>query len=221
MGDLNIDQDILDKRRIDPNSSQDILSQALRICTYDEFRAYNTYLNVINKFGNVLPFSNIINAEIKHYNESLSLVQKYGIEAPVVSESQIELPNTIQECCELGIAGEIKNIEMYEHLLSYVQEPDVRDLFYRLQAASYNNHLPAFRSCVMKYYTSNMEQNNVLENISQYQELMQEVMSGNVDQNKLLSMLSNSNMSLIGGIVLGALGGMSLNSFINKEKEEE
>ncbi len=221
MESLNFDQDILDSRRIDSNSSQDFLSQALRICAYDEFRAYNTYANVINKFGNIMPFSNIIQAEIRHYNETLALIQKYGIEAPNVSESEITLPNSVQECCELGIAAEIKNIEMYDHLLSYIQESDVRDLFYRLQAASHNNHLPAFRSCVANYYTSNTNQSNMLDNISQYQELMQEVMSGNIDQNKILSMLSNANLSLIGGLLVGALGGVSLNSFMNEEEQEK
>ncbi|MBS9782773.1 MAG: DUF2202 domain-containing protein [Arcobacter sp.] len=218
---LNIDQDILESRRIDVNSDIPILSQALRICAYDEFRAYNTYSNVINKFGNVRPFSNIIEAEIRHYEHTLVLLQKYGIEEPFVKEEQIELPNTLQECCELGIAGEIRNIAMYEHLLSYVQEDDVRDLFYRLQAASYNNHLPAFRSCVMRYYSNDTASNNMLNDLSQYQELMEEVMSGNIDQNKLMSILGNMNLSLIGGLALGALGGISLNSLINQEEQEK
>ncbi len=230
----NVDQHILDAQRVDLNDPQPVLSQALRIAAWDEFDAYNTYSNVIAKFGNVLPFSNIINSEINHYNEMIGLMQKYGIEPPVVQQKQIELPDTLQECCEIAVAAEIDNVALYNNLLAYVQEADVRDLFYRVQAASYNNHLPAFRNCVMSFYTQNanqnmmgnqnmdmQNQNNMLENVQQYQALIEDAMNGNVDQNKLMSMLSNMNYSLVGGLLVGALGSFTVNNLINKEETQE
>lgn len=228
MQQTNVDQNILDAQRVDPNDAQPVLSQALRIAAFDEFDAYNTYNNVIAKFGNVMPFSNIINSEIAHYNEIITLMQKYGVEAPFVTQSQIDLPNTLQECCEIAIAAEIDNVSLYDNLLMYVNEPDVRDLFYRIQAASYNNHLPAFRNCVMTYYTNNQDanntnlnQNNMMNNMQEYQTLIEDAMSGNIDQNKIVSMLSNMNMSLIGGLAVGALGGVTLSNLINKDETNE
>lgn len=214
----NNDQHILDAQRVDINDSQPILSQALRIAAYDEFEAYNTYNNILLKFGNVLPFSNIINSEIMHYNEILVLLQKYGIEAPIVSQTQIDLPNTLQECCEMAVVAEIDNIKLYNNLLAHVSEPDVRDLFYRLQAASYNNHLPAFRTCVFNFYNQNNSKNrgNELQN---YQGLIEDVVNGNVDQNKIMSMLSSMNLSLLSGLVIGGLGGITLNDLIDKKEK--
>lgn len=215
---LNEDQQLLETQRVNPNDTQDVLSQALRIAAYDEFEAYNTYTNVIAKFGNVLPFSNIVEAETRHYNETLLLLQKYNIQAPNVIPSQVQLPDTLQECCELGIAAEIENIAMYDNLLQYVTQADVRDLFYRLQAASYNNHLPAFRKCVLGFYTQqNTTSNNMMDNIQEYQTLLEEAMSGNLDQNKIMNMLSNANMSLLSGLALGALGGVTLSNLNNKD----
>ncbi len=225
----NVDQNLLDAQRVDPNDPQPVLSQALRIAAYDEFEAYNTYSNVITKFGNVLPFSNIINSEINHYNEMITLMQKYGVEAPIVEQTQVELPNTLHECCEIAVAAEIDNVALYDNLLMYVNEPDVRDLFYRVQAASFNNHLPAFRACVASFYNQanpqvnnqvpQMQQNgaNMMDNMAQYQELLDDAMNGNIDQNKIMSMLSNMNMSMMSGLAVGALGGMALSSMINKE----
>lgn len=226
MQQINADQVLLDAQRVNPNDPQPVLAQALRIAAFDEFEAYNTYNNVIMKFGNVMPFANIINSEITHYNETVTLMQKYGIEPPFVSQTQIELPNTLQECCEIAIAAEIDNIALYDNLLMHVNEPDVRDLFYRIQAASYNNHLPAFRNCVASYYNQNNQQNNagnMMDNMAQYQTLIEDAMSGNIDQNKIVSMLSNMNMSVIGGLAVGALGGITLSNLINKEdiNEEE
>lgn len=218
----NVDQAILDAQRIDPNDAQSVLSQALRISAFDEFEAYNTYRNVLLKFGNVMPFANIINSEVTHYNEVLNLMQKYGVEAPFVQEEQIELPNTLQECCELGVAAEIDNVALYDNLLMYVNEPDVRDVFFRIQAASFNNHLPAFRSCVASYYNNtNNNAGNMMDNMAQYQGMIEDVMSGNVDQNKLMSMLSNANMSMLGGLAVGALGAIAVNNLVNKDEIEE
>ena len=225
MQQINPDQALLDAQRVNPNDPQPLLAQALRIAAFDEYEAYNTYNNVLMKFGNVMPFANIINSEITHYNECINMLQKYGIEAPFVTQEQIELQNTLQECCEIAIAAEIDNIALYDNLLMYVNEPDVRDLFYRIQAASYNNHLPAFRNCVASYYTQNNNtanpNGNMMDNIAQYQTLVEDAMAGNIDQNKIVSMLSNMNMSMIGGLAVGALGGITLSNLVNKEEIDE
>lgn len=221
----NVDQALLDSRRVNPNDPQDVLSQALRIAAYDEFEAYNMYNNVLMKFGNVLPFANIINSEITHYNEIITIMQRYGIEPPLVSQAQVDLPNTLQECCELAIADEIDNIAMYDNLLMYVNEPDVRDVFYRVQAASFNNHLPVFRNCVASHYNqanqAGANPSNMLDNMATYQTLIEDAMNGNVDQNKIMSMMSNMNMSMIAGLALGALGGITASNLVNKNDEEE
>ncbi len=80
---VNVDEKILISQRIDENDAQPIISQALRIAIYDEFKAYENYTKIIEKFGAVNPFVNIREAEARHYSMLIPLLQKYGVEVPV------------------------------------------------------------------------------------------------------------------------------------------
>jgi hypothetical protein len=129
------------------------LHQALQIAVYDEYRARAFYQKVIDWFGAVTPFINIVEAEKQHISALLPLFSRYGVSIPVDDwYSQIEPIPSFKENCELGVAGEIRNVQMYEHLLGYVAQPDIRKVFYNLQAASLNQHLPAFRRCVISVF---------------------------------------------------------------------
>lgn len=224
---VNFDEQILLAQRVDENSEQPIVSQVLRIAVYDEFKAYEAYSKIIEKFGAVQPFVNIKEAEARHYSALIPLLEKYGVEVPVNDWAEkIEIPNTYVECCELGVASEIKNIAMYDNLLSYTQEADIRDVLYRLQAASYNNHLPAFRSCVINHYTQNQgmqgfSQDDLMAKLGEYQGLFEDLMSGNVDQNKITELFSKLNISMVSGAAFGSAAVAFLNSYMNKNQEEE
>ncbi|GIT97539.1 DUF2202 domain-containing protein [Sulfurovum sp. TSL1] len=116
----------------------------------DEYKALATYQHVINKFGEIRPFINIIEAEGRHIQALLPLFDKYGIEVPEDDwASRTEAPRTIQEACQVGVEAEIENGEMYDRLLSLtVDHPDIYDVLKQLQRASVENHLPAFQRCV-------------------------------------------------------------------------
>lgn len=224
---INLDEQILLAQRVDENSEQAIVSQVLRIAVYDEFKAYEAYTKIIEKFGAVEPFVNIKEAEARHYGALIPLLEKYGIEVPVNDWAEkIEIPNTYVECCELGVASEIKNIAMYDNLISYTQEADIKDVLFRLQAASYNNHLPAFRSCVINHYTQNQgmqgfSQDDLMAKLGEYQGLFEDLMSGNVDQNKITELFTKLNISMVSGAAFGSAAVAFLNSYVNKNQEEE
>ena len=55
----NIDEQLLISARVNINSEIPINTQILRIAVYDEFKAYETYSKIIEKFGLVQPFVNI------------------------------------------------------------------------------------------------------------------------------------------------------------------
>lgn len=226
---MAIDYNILLRKKVDLNSNIDFDTQILQIAIYDEFKAYETYSKIIEKFGNINPFSNIKEAEAVHYSVLISLAQKYSVEVPINDwTDKIEVPNTIIECCELGVAAEIDNIAMYNNLLGYASKSDIIDALYRLQAASYNNHLPAFRTCVINHYNSgNLPQNGVdmMEKLQEYQELLNSIMSGNIDENMVSNisskLFSNINMQFIGGATSGALLMALLNSFLENNSNKE
>lgn len=224
----NIDEQLLISARVDVNSEIPIRTQILRIAVYDEFKAYETYTKIIEKFGLVQPFVNIKEAEAIHYSALIQLMQKYNIEVPINNwTSKIEIPNTLIECCEMGVAGEIANIAMYNNLLSYTTDLDIKDVLFRLQAASYNNHLPAFRNCVLTHYTNtnnnSLTQENVMEKLGEYQVILDDIMSGNIDESPISKIFSKLNLSMVSGAVLGAALIALLNNYISKEetKNEE
>jgi rubrerythrin len=223
----NIDEALLLNARIDENSSIPIISQILRIAVYDEFKAYETYTKIIEKFGLVQPFVNIKEAEAVHYSALIQLMQKYNIEVPINNwaTKNIEIPNTLIECCEMGVAGEISNIAMYNNLLSYAVETDIKEVLFRLQAASYNNHLPAFRNCILNHYNntnqSNLTQENIMEKLGEYQVILDDIMSGNIDESSISKIFSKLNLSMVSGAVLGGALIALLNNYVSKKHIQE
>jgi rubrerythrin len=229
----NFDADLLNGFRVDPNDAQPVLNQALRIAVYDEYRAYETYKKILETYGDTEPFTNIIHAEVAHYQALIPLLEKYQIEIPVNDwEAKIVAPNSVLEACELGVAAEIENIKMYDDLISYVGDyPDVLDLMYRLQAASYNNHLPAFRTCVAKHSMPQMGANEMpaanpmqgldemMGKVDEFSAIAQKVSSGDFSQEDIMKLLSSNHVSMIGGAVLGAVGAGVVSQMI-KDKEE-
>jgi hypothetical protein len=237
---INFDEDLLVGLRVDESYNEPVLHQVLRIAVYDEYHAYETYRKTIETFGNVTPFSNIMQAEVRHFNALEPLLVKYNVPAPINNwYDKIELPNTLLECCEVGVAAEIDNVKMYDNLLSYVdQYPDVKDILYQLQAASYNNHLPAFRNAVVQHSNNNINLNtiynqysmhdtgetveNVMGRMNEFNELAGKIASGQMSQEDILKVLGNTNLSFIGGALLGVVG-MSVFTQMNKQtlSEEE
>ncbi len=223
----NLDEQLLISARVDINSPIPIRTQILRIAVYDEFKAYETYSKIIEKFGLVQPFVNIKEAEAIHYSALIQLMQKYNIEVPFNNwATKVEIPNTLIECCEMGVAAEINNIAMYNNLLSYATDNDVRDVIFRLQAASYNNHLPAFRNCVLAHYNTSVNngdfsQTNIMEKLGEYQVLLDDIMSGNIDESSISQIFSKLNMSMVSGAVFGGAIIALLNNYISKQNQEE
>lgn len=125
-----------------------LLQRTLDVALLDELKAENSYSALLNAFGPVKPFVNILRAEKKHSSAILSLYTVYNLIPPIYQIDQIILPTTITEACLLGVQGEEANIKLYDDLLKDVQNfPDVIEVFQNLQRASQQNHLPAFKRC--------------------------------------------------------------------------
>ena len=95
------------------------------------------------------PFVNIVEAEQRHMDALLSLYERHGIPLPAFPDpGDVELPGGIEEACETGVVAELDNITLYDRLIAATDLADVRTVLQRLQAASRDHHLPAFRRCV-------------------------------------------------------------------------
>lgn len=123
--------------------------EALLAALDDERRAQATYQAILDRFGDVRPFSRIVQAEGRHAAEVIVLLEAYGVPVPADPwpEREIEIPDTLQAACAAGIESEIANVALYDRWLETVDEPDVRTTFERLRMMSQERHLRAFTRC--------------------------------------------------------------------------
>lgn len=123
----------------------DALHEALE----DEYRAWATYDQVIQDFGEVRPFINIREAEARHIQALCSLFQTYGITIPGNNwPGKVTHFKTLHAACEAGVAAEIDNGAMYERLFKSTKRADILRVYRNLKEASQDNHLLAFERCV-------------------------------------------------------------------------
>lgn len=128
--------------------------EAIKIALDDEYRAAAFYDAVIEKFGPVRPFINIVEAERRHAGRLEGLLASAGVEIPanpyLTGEKDApEPPATLNEACKIGVDAEIENAALYnDKLLPSVEDfPDVKTAMLDLMRASQENHLPAFERC--------------------------------------------------------------------------
>jgi hypothetical protein len=131
-------------------SQPDTQTQAAMIdAINDEYFARAFYTAVMEKFGNIRPFSNIVQAEDRHVQLWNTLFTQYGLDIPEDTfAGNVEIPDTLVAACQMGVEAEIANVTMYDNFLNFVQEPDLKAVFTQLRQVSQNNHLPAFERCV-------------------------------------------------------------------------
>jgi rubrerythrin len=127
------------------------LEALLGVALDDEYKAEATYAAVIARFGEVRPFINIVEAERRHASALLRQCERLGF-APQPNRwaGMVSAPATLREACAEAIAAEVDNIALYDRLLPGVTDPEVRAVLERLQEASRDRHLPAFRRCLAR-----------------------------------------------------------------------
>lgn len=122
---------------------------AMREALDDEYKARATYRKIIETFGPVRPFVNIVEAEDRHVRALLDLFAAFGIAPPADPwPARVVAPASLREACAAGVQAEIDNAAMYDRLLAAVGDPAVAAVLRNLQRASQENHLPAFRRCL-------------------------------------------------------------------------
>jgi rubrerythrin len=141
-------------------SQEDLMSteqtlQALSEALDDEHRARATYRKVIERFGPVRPFTNIVEAETRHIAALLRQFQRFRASPPADTwQERVSVPASLAQACAEGVQAEVENEALYKRLLDQVADPGVRAVMQRLQAASRERHLPAFQRCVQRYAAS-------------------------------------------------------------------
>lgn len=87
-----------------------------------------------------------IDAERRHSSAIERQMTRLGFPIPPNNwEGRAPAPASLTEACRDAVQAEVENIALYDHLLPTIAVSTVRRVLENLQAASRENHLPAFR----------------------------------------------------------------------------
>jgi len=120
------------------------LEKMFTVLINDEYKARAEYVALVEEFGAVSPFTNLINAETSHIKALTRLFDAYGLDVPADNGSQFAVvPDTLEEAYAIGVQAEIDNIDLYEGYLDADLPTNVERVFTNLMNAS-ENHLATF-----------------------------------------------------------------------------
>ncbi len=127
---------------------------ALNTALADERNASATYQVILERFGDVRPFSNIIHAEARHIEALHRIYERYGVRI-AVTPGKVDATTETEDLatlCKIAAAGEVENTRLYDEVLlpAVSDYRDIAAVFARLRYASWNNHRPAFERCARR-----------------------------------------------------------------------
>lgn len=121
------------------------LEEMLNFAIEDEYLARQEYESIMDVYGQIRPFSNIIKAEETHIEMLKDIFEEYDLQLPLdTSIEHVVVPDELDLIYEIGVQAEIDNIAMYEVFLKQDISNDIREIFIELRDAS-KNHLAAFQ----------------------------------------------------------------------------
>jgi hypothetical protein len=130
----------------DPADILTLLGDAVQ----EEYKAQMLYRSVLEDFPGALPFAAIVESEARHV-EALQMLFTRRQQTPPASlwtPASFEPFGSIPAACAGGVDAETRDAAFYTPYLQRTDLPqDVRNVFTNLQAASLENHLPAFERC--------------------------------------------------------------------------
>ncbi len=136
-----------------PAEIQDMVLEAL-LGPEGEYAAYATYAAIIDTYGAVNPFTNIMKSEAQHIVALTTILDAYGVPYPAENPylGTIVVPESLATAAQAGVDAEIANVDLYERQLEAVADyPEILNVFINLQSASQNQHLPAFERAVARF----------------------------------------------------------------------
>jgi hypothetical protein len=132
------------------------IEEMLRYAIEDEYLAHAEYAAILSSYGNVRPFSNIIETEARHIGWLKDAYAAAGLPVPKDEAAGLAIvPVSLKASFEAGVGAEVDNIAMYDSFLAsdLLKKPENASyvsLFVRLRDAS-KNHLAAFQNGLSRY----------------------------------------------------------------------
>jgi hypothetical protein len=122
--------------------------EALETALADEYHALALYQAVVEQFGAIEPFTELVRAEGQHIAALTTHFTKYDLAVPENTWlGTIPAFESVEAACQAGAAAEQANVELYDTLLSATDDTGLLHVFQNLQSASLENHLPELEAC--------------------------------------------------------------------------
>lgn len=114
----------------------------------DESEAALTYQAIIDQFGAVRPFTNLLAARQQHMAAHEAMFARYGLDAPAPVAVETPAFASATDACAAALAVENASVGLYDGWLAAVADyPDLTQVFTNLRDASLSQHLPALERC--------------------------------------------------------------------------
>ena len=118
------------------------LDSALR----SKFKTCALYRMVLQAFGPVKPFKDLLKIEEKYRLVLTGLARRYDRPSPADEwEGQVAIPVSFVEACEEAIQQERENDRLYTSLLDQIADPAQRRVLMRMRNVSQISQLPSFK----------------------------------------------------------------------------
>lgn len=113
-----------------------------------EYASAASYQAVIDRFGQVQPYTRIESQEQRHIAALTRQLNRMGVIVPANPYlDQIAAPADLVTAAKSWATGEVKNIALYDGLLSQAaDDAQLTRVFTSLRRASLEEHLPAFEA---------------------------------------------------------------------------
>ena len=130
----------------DTDPLDDDAKQALRQALLNEW-ANEAYLGKMTEtFGTIRLLQRRIAAKQRHAGVLLELFKRYNVKPPARDEVVVpQVPASQQQAIQAAIDAEQASINMYDELLKFVTQEDIKQVFSRLRDVSSSRHLPAWK----------------------------------------------------------------------------
>jgi uncharacterized membrane protein YkoI len=110
-----------------------------------EYAAAASYEAVLDEYGQVEPYANIYQAELRHIDALIRQLQNLGEPVPTNPYTgKIIAPKNLTSAAEAWAEGEILNVELYDDLIDKTDNSILLRVLGNLRRASLESHLPAF-----------------------------------------------------------------------------
>ncbi len=113
----------------------------------DELKAYIRYEGIIEQFGEVGPFGNLLDSERRHLDHLADLYIARGMTPAAVYEPAAVMYLSVLSACQVSLEAEKDNVVLLDKLIHETTEPDIIDTLQWIKRASAERHIPALERC--------------------------------------------------------------------------